>query len=74
MRLLYVFLFYILCRYLVFGNYSCREVDDCIVDCVNIPPRFIHNLKNISSLWFPVLQDDGNCYLHNRVVGTNHLF
>jgi len=74
MKLFYLFVFYILCRHLVFGDYSCREVDDCAIDCVNMSPRFIENLKNISSPLFPVLQDDGNCYLHNRVAGTNHLF
>jgi hypothetical protein len=74
MKLFYVFIFYILCRYFVFGHYSCREVDDCVIDCLNIPPKFIYNLKNISSPWFPVLQDDGNCYLHNKFTNRYQLF
>ena len=74
MKLFYVFLFYILCRYFVLGDYSCREVDDCVVNCLNIPPRFIYNLKNMSSPWFPVLQDDGNCYLHNKFTNIDQLF
>ena len=74
MKLFYVFLFYILCRYLVLGDYSCREVEDCVVNCLNIPPRFIYNLKNMSSPWFPVLQDDGNCYLHNKFTNRDQLF
>ena len=73
MKLFYVFLFYILCRYFVLGDYSCREVEDCVVNCLNIPPRFIYNLKNMSSPWFPVLQDDGNCYLHNKFTNRDQL-
>ena len=74
MKLFYVFIFYILCRYLVFGDYSCREVDDCVIDCLNIPSKFIYNLKNISSPLFPVLQDDGNCYLHHQFTNRDQLF
>ena len=55
----------------IYAKYSCRNVSDCIVECLNIPQNFIYNLKNISSDWFPVLQDDGNCYLHNSLTGEN---
>ena len=57
-----------------FGGYSCRDVNDCVVNCLNIPKQFIYNLQNISSDWFPVLQDNGNCYLHNKITGENQLF
>ena len=53
------------------NKYSCREVDDCIVECSNIPSQFIYTLKNISSIWFPVLQSDGTCYFHNSLTGEN---
>jgi hypothetical protein len=67
----YICMLYVLCGYMVFANYSCRKTDDCIIECLNIPSKFIYDLKNISSEWFPVLQDDGNCYLHNKITGEN---
>ena len=74
MRLFYLISFCILCQYLVLAFYSCRKVDDCIVDCLNIPSKIIYNLRNMSSIWFPVLRDDGNCYLHNDMNHRDKLF
>ena len=71
MRLFYICLFYVLCRCIVFANYYCRTVNDCVVECLNIPSEFIQHLKNISSEWIPVLQSDGNCYLYNKITGEN---
>jgi hypothetical protein len=57
--------------YVGMSTYSCRKANDCIVECINIPSRFIYELRNMSSEWFPVLQNDGNCYLHNKITGEN---
>ncbi len=59
---------------LVSSKYSCREVDDCMIYCLNIPSQLIYNLKNISSEWFPVLLDNDHCYLYNKLTDENELF
>ena len=59
------------CLYVGMSTYSCRKPNDCVVECGNIPSLFIYELRNMSSEWFPVLQTDGNCYLHNKISGEN---
>ena len=39
MKLFYIIVFYVLCRYFVFGDYSCREVDDNFKLRYKIEPR-----------------------------------
>ena len=53
------------------GKYSCRTENDCVVNCLNIPDELIYYLKNFSSEWIPVLQNDGNCYLYNKITEEN---
>ena len=75
----FIFIYLLLALFIYISNssisqtfkYSCKTVNDCIVECSNIPSHLVYSLKNISSIWFPVLQSDGTCYLHNSLTNEN---